>query len=246
MKHMNKQEKIDRLLLALETPSLDAMNTLRLSYTLTEAGVPGTQTNRNILRRLAVERNIRVTELTSRGKTLTACGMALGPESQSLTWDIIQKPAVYTIICKSTQRRYIGSSQRPDLRRAVHYFFLRNPTSKLSSNIFRSGDIHKDALTYGADDFYMEILQSLPVGSTRSEIYNAEQAIISSQDEPFHLYNCQLSGKKSRVVKVLNPEWRELKKEWTATHKVNTRIRNRLIRAAMKSIPRMITYSRSS
>jgi hypothetical protein len=82
--------------------------------------------------------------------------------TERLHWIDMKLPWVYELVCEPTGRRYIGESTRPDLRRAVHYFWLRNPRKEGSSNIFRRMPLLiEDVEKHGPDSFYIELIEPL-------------------------------------------------------------------------------------
>ena len=101
--------------------------------------------------------------------------MPVSPETQALGWEIIQKPSIYEIVCKSTQRRYVGCSMRPDLRRAVHLYWLKNYWKWGNSNVFFGNiQLARDVEKYGVQDFYLNILKSFPEDISISELKKEE------------------------------------------------------------------------
>lgn len=100
--------------------------------------------------------------------------MHLGENAKKLGWAAVQGPALYAVVCRSAGRAYIGSSLRPDLRRAVHLYWLKNQMKWGCSNIFFGNKkLAADIAKYGVEDFYFEILQSMP-GATSKELKRAE------------------------------------------------------------------------
>lgn len=114
--------------------------------------------------------------------------------SVKFKWEDCKKPAVYSIVCTGSQRRYIGSSVRPDLRRAVHSYWLLNPTKWGNSNVFFGiPSFIKDINKYGYESFQMEIIKTFdPDNFSQEELLNAEKEEIEKADPSF-LYNATIN-----------------------------------------------------
>ena len=107
-------------------------------------------------------------------------GMRVGPRVAKMAVRDFAMPGVYEIVCEPTGRRYVGSSSRPDLRRAVHSYWLRNPGRTGTSNIFaKNEDILRDIEKYGYEAFYFDIVELIP-GATRHELMMAELKYMQS------------------------------------------------------------------
>lgn len=116
--------------------------------------------------------------------------------------------AIYAVICRSSKRRYIGASTRPDLRRAVHFYWLKNYKTYNHANVFWGNPIlAKDIEQFGIEDFYIEIVESMPDVS-HEEFLMKEQQIINSY--PKHqLYNVGIEG-RNKALAAISPEFVEL------------------------------------
>lgn len=113
------------------------------------------------------------------GDELKTNSMQLGKRARKLGWELVQKPAVYEIVCSGSGRRYIGSSLRPDLRRAVHLYYLKNYWKFDSSNVFFANlELAEDVKKYGVDSFYMDILISAPDADS-AELVKLEREYLS-------------------------------------------------------------------
>lgn len=143
--------------------------------------------------------------------------MRLGPHAQLLGWAIVQQPAIYAIVCEATGRKYIGSSMRPDLRRAVHLYWLKQPWRWGISNVFFGHkQLLKDVQKHGVESFYCEILESIPDARKNSDLWEAEQRHIE-QYSAKDLYNYQ--GWQDNTAKCfrfsdLEPEMKALEKQY--------------------------------
>ncbi len=139
--------------------------------------------------------------------------VTISPKSIMNGWKYIQTPSVYAIINRKTNRMYIGSSKRPDLRRAVHHYWLKNYWKFGCSNVyFGNLTLKNDVEKYGVDSFYMEILKSMP-DSTPEELKAEEERILSTY-QPKQLYNKAFFERYSQKVTVafyeLDKEYRKL------------------------------------
>ena len=103
-------------------------------------------------------------------------------------------PGVYAVENLKTGFMYIGQSRRPDLRRATHYFWLRNIDTPKSSNIFYgSKKLREDLAKYGPDSFRLRILKSFDIDCLDSELVKEEARQIKKCKQ---LYN--VSSNKDR------------------------------------------------
>lgn len=101
--------------------------------------------------------------------------MPVSDHVKALGWEVLQNPAIYEIVSKSTKRRYIGCSVRPDLRRAVHLYWLKNYWKWGNSNVFFGNiQLARDIEKYGVEDFYLNIIKSFPKETTIKELKLAE------------------------------------------------------------------------
>lgn len=142
-------------------------------------------------------------------------GMSYGPKMSKMSFNDRKTPGVYEIICKPTGKRYVGSSKRPDLRRAVHYFWLKNVNEDGLSNIFQNNrEIAEDIKKYGPDAFYMEIVKQVPDASRKD--LEAEEAEYMAKVED-KLYNIYQTHKKQMKYskKFYSSDWVDAYKSWT-------------------------------
>jgi len=143
--------------------------------------------------------------------------MPFGPETNKLNFTDIQHPALYAIVCKPTGRMYVAISRRPDLRRSVQLYWLRNIDKQGSSNNFRTiPKLVEDVKKHGPDSFYMEILHAFPHGLTDEEMRD-DAAWYVSRIKKNLLYNTNiapggrlirnggLSGNRAPVVQQIEP-----------------------------------------
>ena len=101
--------------------------------------------------------------------------MQISPETQLNGWDSIQQPSIYEIVCTSSKFRYIGCSMRPDLRRAVHLYWLKNYWKWGNSNVFFGNvKLARDVEKYGVQSFQMNILKSFPSDISIKDLKIAE------------------------------------------------------------------------
>ncbi len=163
----------------------------------------GFNTNRNLVRYLRESARKRGL-YTARSGAIPeffqhrVSSMPFDESTTALGWETIQQPAVYAIVCNETGRMYIGSSKRPDLRRAVHLYWLKNFYKWGISNVFfGSLKVAEDVITYGHEAFYMKIIKSMPDAST-FELQHEEDKIIAQHD-PAILYNMMNERKKLPV-----------------------------------------------
>lgn len=123
----------------------------------------------------------RHTSYTLYGDDLKTSSMQLGKRARKLGWEYVQQPAVYEIVCSGSGRSYIGSSTRPDLRRAVHLYWLKNYWKFHSSNVFFGNlAVAEDVKTYGVDSFYMDIVISAP-GASSAELLKLEKDYLAKK-----------------------------------------------------------------
>lgn len=121
--------------------------------------------------------------------------MPFDDKTTAMGWENIQQPAVYAIVCSATGRMYIGSSKRPDLRRAVHLYWLKNFYKWGISNVFfGSLKVAEDVIKHTHEAFYMTIIKSMP-GATTLQLQEEEDKIIAKHD-PEILYNLIHERKK--------------------------------------------------
>lgn len=191
----------------------DQNGRLLLKDALEKAGIENTLANRYRLKRMTGWKEVRVKKEYEIGNL----GMQVGQKTMMHDWDYMQTPSVYAIINKKTKRMYIGSSKRPDLRRAVHYYWLKNYWKFGCSNVFfGSLSLKKDVEKYGVDSFYLEILKSMP-DANREELEFAEQEIIEKY-LPKQLYNKTAHGDIHAKVHVgfyeIEPEFKKLADEY--------------------------------
>lgn len=113
-----------------------------------------------------------------RGYTGSAGGlqsMPFGPRAKTLPFEELKKPWVYEVVCRGSGRRYIGTSKKPYMRRAVHLFYLRNLDLETTSNVFFGNDkVAEDVALYGVDSFYMDVLEP-ETKNTRGSMSPTEQ-----------------------------------------------------------------------
>ena len=142
--------------------------------------------------------------------------MKLGPKAHELGWELVQQPAVYKIVCEGNGRHYIGASTRPDLRRAVHKFWIKNPWKYGVSNIFFGNkQLWRDVQKYGWEAFHCDIIHSMPT-ATLAELHAVEQEEIDKAG-PSKLYNyseIKSSNKHFYRFSQLNPEFKKLVKKY--------------------------------
>ena len=145
--------------------------------------------------------------------------MPLGPKTKELGWELTQQSAVYEIVCSGSGNRYIGSSTRPDLRRANHYYWVKQPWKYGISNVyFGNKKLWRDVQKYGYESFYCEIIHSRP-GWTNEQLEVLEQEVIDKADKR-KLYNTRLENKNQpRYEKfaALDPTLKKMVKEYNST-----------------------------
>lgn len=187
----------------------DGNGRLMLKDALEKAGLENSLSNRYRLKKMTGWKEVRVKNEYG----IAEMGMTISPKSIMNGWAYIQTPAVYAIINRKTKRMYIGSSKRPDLRRAVHHYWLKNYWKFGCSNVyFGNLTLKNDVEKYGIDSFYMEILKSMP-DSTPEQLKAEEERILNTY-QPKQLYNKAFFERYSQKVTVafyeLDKEYREL------------------------------------
>jgi group I intron endonuclease len=185
---LNKQQVEVRatLLKASKDPVLDKRGYINQNKTFVKYGLsPNSSSNRTLFRQIPgvferLKPNIFRTRHCTGNSHIESMPMSqriidMGAEG----WEMMQTPGVYAIVCKSTGNAYIGQSLRPDLRRANHLYCLKNYKTWFSSNIyFGNSKIAADIEEYGVEDFYIDIIESLP-GATKRELKDAEIAFLT-------------------------------------------------------------------
>jgi hypothetical protein len=158
--------------------------------TLKKMGIVVNKLTQSLIRQVAKEKGLPCRLSTYQNKMAWIPeSMQLGPKTSKMTWDQIKLPAVYSIVCKTSGRKYIGSSMTPDLRRAVHLYWLKNYWKWGCSNIFfGSKAVKEDVEEFGIGDFYMEILEQCPDAVTYMDMYQREWKWIE-KCKPALLYN---------------------------------------------------------
>lgn len=141
--------------------------------------------------------------------------MPMGPNAIRLGWQKIKEPAVYAITNSITGRKYIGSSARPDLRRAVHLYWLKNYFRYGVSNIFFGNiAISHDVRKYGVESFYMEILKSC-TGMSKLELLKEESKFIKQyKDDIYNSVSHDGNHRKSSRFLDIEPEFAKIHKEY--------------------------------
>ena len=194
---------------ALKDPVVDKFGYLIQYATLSKHGIdPTSWISRSLLKSMAEEMGVRI-KVTDAPKAGSRVGsMPFGPETLKMEFSDTQHPAIYAIICKGSGRMYIGVSKRPDLRRAVHYYWLKHIYTKGQSNIFHNKkQLIADLEKYGLDSFYMELVELLPHGLTRGEMIRAELDYMARIDRS-KLYNEHVDGTYAkRVIRKKNPAY---------------------------------------
>lgn len=151
----------------------------------------GTLENLGFCRSYALGRRILKEEAAKHDfKLITANreSLTLSKKTKKLGWATIQSPAIYAVVNTKNGRKYIGASVRPDLRRAVHLYWLNNVSVYATSNVFfRIPDVEKDVNKYGAGVFEFEILKSYPRGTKLAEMVQEEQQIIANTPNVYNL-----------------------------------------------------------
>lgn len=191
--------KLDAIQEAFRNNNLvyDDYGKVRIGASLTKIGVKGTRTSHGWFKHIAC---IFGVETAGWFRTQIAgdrsMGMRYGPKTSSMPAEDIQQPAVYEIICEPNGKRYIGASKRPDLRRAVHLYWLRHIEVPGTSNIFgKNAEIVDDVAEYGPDAFYMELIEQLP-GATRQQLREAEEQHMEAlSNQGVEIYNIYRSDK---------------------------------------------------
>ena len=147
------------------------------------------------------------------------------------TFDDLCRPAVYAIACTKTDRKYIGSSVRPDLRRATHLYWLKNIDEPGTSNIFiNCKQLKKDVQKYGVDSFYIELLEVLPVTTTNDELREIEDRYLSNTpSDKLYNFTHSVKGGAGNYISASKPKevqmYKKLKEERLALQQELRRIR---------------------
>jgi group I intron endonuclease len=172
---------------------LNRFGNVNLSHTLKKHGFsPTNSTVAGIVRAKALELGFKIHAEKSKIHGMPFVGG---------TFNELYMPAVYGIVNRVTGRMYIGSSIRPDLRRATHLYWLNNVKTHGASNIFFGcKQLRKDLERHGVSSFYIQILEKFPIGTTSEELREAEDRHIKALPENM-LYNMskQASGTNSFI-----------------------------------------------
>lgn len=183
-KRLKNRDRDIKLNIASKNLIKDPFGKIRYNITLETAGLENSPYNRELLKKIVTAK----TGVEQHNSTRSITSMKFGPKATKLGWDLIQQPAVYAIVNAHTGRKYIGSSTRPDLRRAVHLYWLKNYYRWGCSNIFFGcRDLAEDVEEFGVDSFHMEILKSMP-GADNHELAVEENKILAKQKDET-LYN---------------------------------------------------------
>jgi hypothetical protein len=174
-----KRAKRDaKLALAAKDPVLDNMGKINLSATCTKFNLSKNHDLKQLLLGMVdpalIKQHIKYNGQVARARTgtsITLAGLPFGEKTIALGWDVIQQPAVYAIVCKTTGRAFISSSIHPDKQRNVHFYWMQNWFKYGNSNtFFGNKKFIEDFKAYGIKDFCMEIVESHP-GLTSAQVH---------------------------------------------------------------------------
>ena len=209
-----KATKIALIKEALKNPPVDSAGQLNIKRVVLDLDLADNDSSRKLVREIAAGMGLKlVAKRITNGfiRYQSAQGMQIGPKSIHLKWEDFKLPAVYAIVCKGNGKMFIGSSVRPDLRRNVHYFYLRNTESGNNGNIFLTNEeIKRDIEKYGPDSFYMEIIQFFPKGTSRAERQAIGASIMSKLpfDATYNFYKKGYTRSHKRETRQ-NPEYKK-------------------------------------
>jgi hypothetical protein len=164
-----REELINRLQAAAARPILDNMGKCNLDATCRSYKLSRNHALKQRLITLldpsVVKQRVivKAQETTNSGMTLALSGLPFGDKTIALGWEVIQHPAVYAIVCRTTGRAFISSSIHPDKQRNVHFYWMKNWFKYGTSNtFFGNKKFIDDVKDNGLHDFRMEILESYP------------------------------------------------------------------------------------
>lgn len=213
---MNKEQKATLIKQLAENPIKDSEGKHDYKKMLASVGLPNICDHREAL----AEAMGATDYVRTRRKTpsIQITSMPLGPRAIKLGWELCKQPAIYEIVCLPTGRRYIGSSSRPDLRRAVHLYWLKNYWKYGCSNIFfGSLALKADVEKYGPNSFTMDIIKSIP-GATRNILNKEERKILETLDKSqlYNKYFLNSAKHKTSVFLEIEPEYAEFFRKFHA------------------------------
>lgn len=188
--HRSTLKNMERLKAAAANPVLSKNGGVKIVDTLTAYHISKSAINGRKLKALLNPG----TPLVRSGEGNIA-SMRISEKSLKKGWEkVIQHPAIYSITCLGSGKSYIGSSMRPDLRRAVHLYWLKNYWKWGTSNIFFGNTaIARDVDKYGAESFQLDIIKSYP-NATSEELKKHELAYLQKHGIA-KFYNRRAGGK---------------------------------------------------
>lgn len=113
----------------------------------------------------------------------------VGPKAAKLTREKWKMPSVIEIVCEPTGRRLVAVTDRPDYRKSVYFFHLKNIMVYSPANIFFGSKMAvEDVEKHGIDSFYFEIVKTMPDDSSVQDLEKA-RASYMKKFKPEQLYN---------------------------------------------------------
>lgn len=151
-------------------------------------------------------------------------GLRVGPKVAAMSWEDFKQPWVYELVCEPTGRRYIGAANRPDLRRAVHFYWLGNIDKVGASNIFRRLDrLKADVKQYGRDAFYLDVLERVPGWKGKCNLLPEEWKWMEHYGQDV-VYNDMRRHtgvlRRDEIDAQVRPLWKRTNKIWVRLRKI--------------------------
>lgn len=204
MSHITPVEDCIAVHATANNPHLYKNGKVNLAGTLRKNNVPATKTNVRVLQSFL--------KMSPRERTINqGINPNIGslPLAEGVTWKMAQTPSVYAIVCEPSGNAYIGSSTRPDLRRAVHLYWLKNMWTPETSNVyFGNVKLHNDIKEHGVSSFRLHIIESMPDASLE-ELQVKEKAFLTKHG----LSKCYNKTIDSNAPITADETWKDIEPE---------------------------------
>jgi hypothetical protein len=214
--HNIRKSNRDLIAKAAQDPELDHMGHVNLARTFKKYGILKNQAFAHYFYDILDKKYI--TNKDTKGQAIAS--MPFGPKAIELGWKALKEPCLYAIVCKYTGRAYIGTSESPWLRRAVHYYWLKNYFRYGSSNIFFGNlKLAADVKEYGADSFYLEVIEHMP-NANAADLLKAETdfMVLHGLDKCYNKWHQGLPLKYRNSFMEIEPEYKALFDKGTAAY----------------------------